>query len=68
MVYGPLYLAAEQLEDGVKRLGLWDLYGGYLPSHSARSDHGCLTFPDRCRTTSLKKRPTEYLRKLYFIT
>src|SRR5262245_45303243 len=21
--------------------------GGYLPSYSARSDHGCLTFPDR---------------------
>jgi aminocarboxymuconate-semialdehyde decarboxylase len=40
--------------------------GGYLPSYSARSDHGCLTFPDRCSKTSLKKRPTEYLRDLYF--
>jgi aminocarboxymuconate-semialdehyde decarboxylase len=40
--------------------------GGYLPSYSARSDHGCMTFPDRCATTPLKKRPTEYLRQLYF--
>ena len=40
--------------------------GGYLPSYGARSDHGCLTFPDRCVPTPLKKRPTEYLRDLYF--
>src|SRR6266853_6960005 len=40
--------------------------GGYLPSYSARSDHGCLTFPDRCTKTPLQKRPTEYLRQLYF--
>src|SRR6058998_492351 len=40
--------------------------GGYLPSYSARSDHGCLTFPDRCSGPALKKRPTEYLRDLYF--
>lgn len=40
--------------------------GGYLPSYGARSDHGCLTFPDRCSPTPLKKRPTEYLRDLYF--
>jgi aminocarboxymuconate-semialdehyde decarboxylase len=40
--------------------------GGYLPSYSARSDHGCLTFPDRCSKTPLKKRPSEYLRDLYF--
>ena len=40
--------------------------GGYLPSYSARSDHGCLTFPDRCSGMSLKKRPSEYMRDLYF--
>jgi Amidohydrolase len=33
---------------------------------SARSDHGCLTFPDRCSGMPLKKRPSEYLRDLYF--
>jgi aminocarboxymuconate-semialdehyde decarboxylase len=40
--------------------------GGYLPSYSARSDHGCLTFPDRCSGIPLKKRPSEYMRDLYF--
>ncbi len=40
--------------------------GGYLPSYSARSDHGCLTFPERCSPTPLKKRPSAYLRDLYF--
>jgi len=39
--------------------------GGYLPSYSARSDQGCLTFPARC-TKTLKKKPTEYLRQLYY--
>jgi aminocarboxymuconate-semialdehyde decarboxylase len=40
--------------------------GGYLPSYSARSDHRCVTSPDRCAPTPLKKRPMEYLRELYF--
>ena len=42
--------------------------GGYLPSYAARSDHICLTFPERCAAVLLKKRPTEYLRQLYFDT
>lgn len=37
--------------------------GGYLPSYAARSDYGCVRFPDACKT---KKHPTEYLRQLYF--
>jgi aminocarboxymuconate-semialdehyde decarboxylase len=40
--------------------------GGYLPSYAERSDHICLTFPDRCAAVALKKRPTEYLKQLYF--
>jgi aminocarboxymuconate-semialdehyde decarboxylase len=40
--------------------------GGYLPSSAPRSDHICLTFPDRCAAVPLKKRPTEYLKQLYF--
>ena len=40
--------------------------GGYLPSYAARSDAGCVTFPERCGKVQLKKRPTEYLRQLYF--
>jgi aminocarboxymuconate-semialdehyde decarboxylase len=39
--------------------------GGYLPSYAARSDAGCVTFPARCDKT-LKKKPTEYLRQLYY--
>ncbi len=40
--------------------------GGYLPSYSARSDHGCATSPGSCSPTPLKKHPSEYLRQLYF--
>ena len=39
--------------------------GGYLPSYAARSDAVQTTFPKRM-TGTLKKRPTEYLRQLYF--
>jgi aminocarboxymuconate-semialdehyde decarboxylase len=39
--------------------------GGYLPSYAGRSDAGCVTFPDRC-TVPLKKKPTEYLKQLYY--
>jgi len=39
--------------------------GGYLPSYAARSDAILEAFPDR-RTVLLKKKPTEYLRQLYF--
>jgi aminocarboxymuconate-semialdehyde decarboxylase len=39
--------------------------GGYLPSYAARSDAICVTFPDRY-TVPLAKKPTEYLRQLYF--
>jgi len=40
--------------------------GGYLPSYSARSDHGCATSPADCNPASPKKHPSEYLRQLYF--
>jgi aminocarboxymuconate-semialdehyde decarboxylase len=38
--------------------------GGYLPSYAARSDAGGVTFPDRY--TPVQKKPTEYLKQLYF--
>ena len=38
--------------------------GGYLPSYAARSDAGCVTFPNRC--TPIAKKPTAYLRQLFF--
>ncbi|MBV9863091.1 MAG: amidohydrolase [Alphaproteobacteria bacterium] len=41
--------------------------GGYLPSYAARSDAGCITFPERCASFApLKKKPTEYLKQLYY--
>ena len=41
--------------------------GGYIASYADRSDHGCLTFPDRCdKNIVLKKKPTEYLNQMYF--
>src|SRR5881397_4077651 len=39
--------------------------GGFLPSYAARSDQGCVTFPQRC-TKTLKKKPSEYLKQLYY--
>ncbi len=38
--------------------------GGYLPSYCARSDAIGVTFPQRVKP--LKKRPTEYLKQLYY--
>src|SRR5712671_2223879 len=40
--------------------------GGYLPSYAARMDHGCAVFPNECKGEPPKKRPTEYLKQLYF--
>ena len=41
--------------------------GGYLPSYADRSDHACMVGPAGCKTDiKLKKKPTEYLKQLYF--
>jgi aminocarboxymuconate-semialdehyde decarboxylase len=40
--------------------------GGYLPFYAPRSDAICVTFPDRCASVPLKKKPTEYLKQLYY--
>jgi aminocarboxymuconate-semialdehyde decarboxylase len=43
--------------------------GGYLPSYAPRSDHPCRVAPWHCDSgIALKKKPTEYLRTLYFDT
>jgi len=45
--------------------------GGYLPSYAARSDLGCKVRPDLCHGGTwgpIKKRPTEYLRQMYYDT
>ena len=40
--------------------------GGYLGSYAPRSDAICANFPNRCAAVPLKKKPTEYLRQLYY--
>ena len=41
--------------------------GGYLPSYADRSDHACMVGPAGCDPkVVLKKKPTEYLKQLYF--
>jgi predicted TIM-barrel fold metal-dependent hydrolase len=41
--------------------------GGYLPSYADRSDHPCTVQPKGCNPAiELKKKPTEYLRQIYF--
>ena len=40
--------------------------GGYLPSYADRSDAVCHLRPGTCDKVALKKKPTEYLRQLYY--
>jgi predicted TIM-barrel fold metal-dependent hydrolase len=41
--------------------------GGYLASYADRSDHPCMVGPKGCNPDiKLKKKPTEYLRQLFF--
>jgi aminocarboxymuconate-semialdehyde decarboxylase len=42
--------------------------GGYLPSYAPRSDNALRVAPDKDTGVKLKKRPTEYLRQLYYDT
>jgi aminocarboxymuconate-semialdehyde decarboxylase len=40
--------------------------GGYLPSYMTRSDRGCETFPTQCTAGVPKRKPTEYLKEIYY--
>jgi aminocarboxymuconate-semialdehyde decarboxylase len=42
--------------------------GGFLPSYAARSDNSLRVAPDMDRGVKLKKKPTEYLRQMYYDT
>ena len=45
--------------------------GGYLPSYAGRFDLGCPVRPDLCQGGThgpIKKRPTEYIRQMYYDT
>jgi aminocarboxymuconate-semialdehyde decarboxylase len=41
--------------------------GGFLLSYAPRLDYGCSVFPDKCKI-KLNKKPTEYLKDLYYDT
>ncbi|MGQ0524298.1 MAG: amidohydrolase family protein [Betaproteobacteria bacterium] len=42
--------------------------GGFLPSYAPRSDHALRVAPDMDTGVKLKKKPTEYLRTMYYDT
>ena len=42
--------------------------GGYLPSYAARSDYALRIHPEMDTGVVLKKRPSEYLRQMYYDT
>src|SRR6266700_17499 len=42
--------------------------GGYLPSYAPRSDQSLRVAPDMDTGVKLKKKPTEYLRQMYYDT
>jgi aminocarboxymuconate-semialdehyde decarboxylase len=42
--------------------------GGYLPSYAARSDNSLRVAPDMDTGVKLKRKPTEYLRRMYYDT
>ncbi len=45
--------------------------GGFLPSYSGRSDHGCPTRPDLCpggMHGPIKTTPSQYLKQMYYDT
>jgi aminocarboxymuconate-semialdehyde decarboxylase len=42
--------------------------GGYLPSYAPRSDNALRVAPDMDTGVKLKKKPTEYLRQMYYDT
>jgi aminocarboxymuconate-semialdehyde decarboxylase len=42
--------------------------GGYLPSYAARSDNSLRVAPDMDTGVKLRKKPTEYLKQMYYDT
>jgi aminocarboxymuconate-semialdehyde decarboxylase len=63
------HLIFEGTLDRFPRLNICSAHGGgYLPSYAARSDHSLRVAPDMDTGVRLKKKPTEYLRQMYFDT
>jgi aminocarboxymuconate-semialdehyde decarboxylase len=64
------HLIFEGTLDRFPRLKICSAHGGgFLPSYAPRSDNACRVGPDQCNPNiKLKKKPTEYLRDMYFDT
>jgi aminocarboxymuconate-semialdehyde decarboxylase len=63
------HLIFEGTLDRFPRLKICSAHGGgYLPSYAARSDNSLRVAPDKDTGVKLKKKPTEYLRKMYYDT
>ena len=63
------HLIFEGTLDRFPRLKICSAHGGgYLPSYAPRSDNSLRVAPDKDTGVKLKKKPTEYLRRLYYDT
>jgi aminocarboxymuconate-semialdehyde decarboxylase len=63
------HLIFEGTLDRFPRLKICSAHGGgYLPSYAARSDNSLRVAPDKDTGVKLKKKPTEYLRRMYYDT
>jgi aminocarboxymuconate-semialdehyde decarboxylase len=63
------HLIFEGTLDRFPRLKICSAHGGgYLPSYAPRSDNSLRVAPDMDTGVKLKKRPTEYLRDMYYDT
>ena len=63
------HLIFEGTLDRFPRLKICSAHGGgFLPSYAARSDNSLRVAPDMDTGVRLKKRPTEYLKQMYYDT
>ena len=63
------HLIFEGTLDQVPRLKICAAHGGgFLPSYAPRSDNSLRVAPDMDTGVKLKKKPTEYLRQMYYDT
>jgi aminocarboxymuconate-semialdehyde decarboxylase len=63
------HLIFEGTLDRFPRLKICSAHGGgYLPSYAARSDNSLRVAPDMDTGVKLKKKPTEYLKQMYYDT
>jgi aminocarboxymuconate-semialdehyde decarboxylase len=63
------HLIFEGTLDRFPRLKICSAHGGgYLPSYAARSDNSLRVAPDKDTGVKLKRKPTDYLRRLCYAT